>query len=616
MYIKKIIIKNFKCLKNFELELDKHLNIIVGANEAGKSTVIEAVHLALSGFLNGKYLNSYELNEYIFNKEAVDKYIKTIKEQAAKKDTENTSAGNSAAETGSNQAVRDPEFISLPEISIEVFIDNYSLFKGDKNSSKHKETGFTFKIYHDDSDNENRNEYQKLISSSLLGSLPVEYYEIERLSFARENIKSRDIPIKSILIDSSSNRYQNVSDTYVTKIVKELLEDEEKIKAAQAYRKMQKDFEDNEAIKNINKKIGNSKFLELSDKNITLSPDLSPRNAWETGIITKVGEIPFHNIGKGEQCLIKTKLSLANKKTKEASILLFEEPENHLSHAKLNTLLKYIKEKTDKQIIITTHSSFVANRLNLKNIVFISKEKEASERKPTKFDNLKKETQEFFEKSSGYDTLRLVLAEKAVLVEGPSDELIFEKAFQKIKKQKISPIETGIDVISVAGLAFKNFLDIAKKINKKVAVITDNDGKTEEEIMKKYSEYTTLFNGRPSGEAVSKHSYNISIFSDKEIDTPNDKNGNINEKSFNYNTLEPKLVKCNNYNIELFNKILGRKSKEKKSKEKEAAELLKFMVNNKTECALKIYNSEEEIEFPEYINEAINFIISNDDNKE
>ncbi|MDR1945178.1 MAG: AAA family ATPase [Candidatus Peribacteria bacterium] len=29
MYIKKIIIKNFKCFEDFELDLDKNLNILV-----------------------------------------------------------------------------------------------------------------------------------------------------------------------------------------------------------------------------------------------------------------------------------------------------------------------------------------------------------------------------------------------------------------------------------------------------------------------------------------------------------------------------------------------------------------------------------------------------------
>ena len=56
MYIRKVIIKNYKCFYgSFELELNKGMNIIVGPNEAGKSTILEAINLALSGIIHGKY---------------------------------------------------------------------------------------------------------------------------------------------------------------------------------------------------------------------------------------------------------------------------------------------------------------------------------------------------------------------------------------------------------------------------------------------------------------------------------------------------------------------------------------------------------------------------------
>jgi putative ATP-dependent endonuclease of OLD family len=55
MYIRKVKVQNFKCFKEpFTLELTNGLNIIVGNNEAGKSTILEAVHLALSGLYAGR----------------------------------------------------------------------------------------------------------------------------------------------------------------------------------------------------------------------------------------------------------------------------------------------------------------------------------------------------------------------------------------------------------------------------------------------------------------------------------------------------------------------------------------------------------------------------------
>ncbi len=67
MYIDKIIIENFKCFKGqFPLKLNKGLNILVGDNETGKSTILEAIHLVLSGLLNGKYIK-LKLTQDLFN---------------------------------------------------------------------------------------------------------------------------------------------------------------------------------------------------------------------------------------------------------------------------------------------------------------------------------------------------------------------------------------------------------------------------------------------------------------------------------------------------------------------------------------------------------------------
>lgn len=59
MHIKKIIIENFKCFEGrFSLGLNSQLNILVGDNEAGKSTILEAIHMALSGWIYGRYLGA------------------------------------------------------------------------------------------------------------------------------------------------------------------------------------------------------------------------------------------------------------------------------------------------------------------------------------------------------------------------------------------------------------------------------------------------------------------------------------------------------------------------------------------------------------------------------
>ena len=74
MHITKVVIKNYRCLRDCTVVLNNTLNIIVGDNECGKSTLLEAMHLTLSGQLNGRPLVT-ELHQHLFNQTAVREYV-------------------------------------------------------------------------------------------------------------------------------------------------------------------------------------------------------------------------------------------------------------------------------------------------------------------------------------------------------------------------------------------------------------------------------------------------------------------------------------------------------------------------------------------------------------
>ena len=387
-------------------------------------------------------------------------------------------------------------------------------------------------------------------------------------SFARKELTSRSIPIKSALIDSSSTRFQNGSDVYISRIIRENLDDNERVQISQAHREMKEAFMNDEHVKAINTKINTN--AQMTNKEMEISVDLSTQNSWEMSLMTYLDEIPFHYIGKGEQSIIKTNLALSHKKAQEANIILLEEPENHLTHSKLNELTKRILTNIqDKQIIISTHSSFVSNKLGLDHLILLN------DLKSTRLNDLSPDTKAFFTKLTGYDTLRLILCKKVILVEGDSDELVVQKAYM-LNNQGRLPIEDGVDVISV-GTSFLRFLKIAEKINIKVAVVTDNDGNVKK-IKRKYADYL----GDNSKE-------NIKICFDENIES-----GNL--EKFNYNTLEPNLLKANSLN--LFNSIF-------ETNYRTNNRMHIYMKNNKADCALKLFETAQAIEFPQYILEAI-----------
>ena len=177
---------------------------------------------------------------------------------------------------------------------------------------------------------------------------------------------------------------------------------------------------------------------------------------------------------------------------------------------------------------------------------------------------LSADTRDYFLKLPGYDTLRLVLARRAILVEGPSDELIVQKAFQM--QYGMLPLEVGVDVITVGSLAFRRFLQIAELLETKVDVVTDNDGDATK-LEERYSRYVN-------------HPH-IRIQYDTDNSVP---------------SLEQQLLKANGRDTT--NSIIGKKYQTDD-------EILSFLRNNKTECALRFFEAVTPWKAPEYIVRAI-----------
>lgn len=440
MNITKIKIINFKKFKTFEFEPYSGINILVGNNNEGKSTILEAIHLALTGFYRGKYIRN-SFTQDIFNEEIINEYILNI-------NTNKTT--------------------SLPKLSIEIFFDDVPELLGTNNSDREDKAAIIFSIEFDSNFDK---EYETFVEKGNITTLPIEYYKISWYCSANNDneMTTRSIPIKSVLIDTSDSNLRNSSDTCISKIIKEKLEEDEIIDISQTYRKVRDEFINSSTIVSINQRLSTEDHL--MGNTIQMDVEMLSKNEWERSIITKINSIPFENVGKGEQSTLKIEMSLTNQKAEKAGIILLEEPENHLTYSKLNRLLNDVEKVSgSKQIFITTHNSFVANKLGLGKLILLEKQS------TMKFNDLSESTQDFFMKKPGYDTLRFLLCSKAILVEGDADELIVQRAY--LDKYNKLPIENEIDVISV-GTTFLRFLEIAERLKKETIILTDNDGDTE-----------------------------------------------------------------------------------------------------------------------------------------
>jgi putative ATP-dependent endonuclease of OLD family len=532
MYITRVVIKNYRRFKDSTIELNDKINIVVGDNECGKSTLLEAINLALTWQLNGRAIQS-GLHPYLFNEYAVNGYIASL---VAKKP------------------------VIPPSILIEVYFnDDPALvnLKGTNNSLRDDVPGISLSI---DYNPEYNTEYEAYIAiPERIRTVPVEYYKATWRNFTGNDITSRSIPIKPSFIDASTIRNDFAANRYVIDIVKSSLDKKQQAELSLSYRMMKDSFLDDSNVKAINDTLA-AKKSNISDKAVSLSLDTSSRASWESGIVPHLDDIPMPLVGKGEQNSVKIKLAMES--ADESHLFLIEEPENHLSFSNLNVLIKCIADrKTGKQLIITTHSSFVLNKLGVESVLLFRNGKSIT------LKHLSKDTHDYFIKLPGHETLRMILAQRVILVEGPSDELIVQKAFHKMHGKM--PLEMGVDVITVNSLAFKRFLEIAEKLGVQVDVITDNDGKVAQ-LQSKYEDYLG---------AKAKDHIKIQFDGDEQ-----------------FPTLEPQLLKANDRAT--LNDVLGTTYATDES-------LLAHMQANKTECALKFFETEIAWTVPEYINRAL-----------
>lgn len=229
----------------------------------------------------------------------------------------------------------------------------------------------------------------------------------------------------------------------------------------------------------------------------------------------------------------------------------------------MKKLIREISSASEKQIFITTHSNLISTRLNLRNSILLN----SNSLNPVLLKEIDESTSKFFIKAPDNNILEFVLSQKVILVEGDAEFILMETFFNKIKKTSLEM--SDVHVISVDGTSFKRYLEIAKVLNIKTAVIRDNDGDYQSNCIANYSQF-------------SKFDF-IEVFSEENPDL------STFEISLYYKNEEI----CN----ELFSP--GRKK----------LSVLEYMLKNKAEVAFQLLDKKADLIIaPKYIKTAIKWI--------
>lgn len=529
--ITRIKASNYRCFKALDFKPNDGLNIVVGDNEAGKSTLLEIISLLISGRVRGRWA-AEDLNPYWFNHDTVTRYF------------DDRDAGSHPA---------------LPEIELEIYFsqDTPGIAKmgGMQNSEQEDCPGLRIQVR---PDSEHAAELQAYLAESNLPRLiPTDFYSVTWRDFSGETVSRQPRGLGIALVNSNTAATSSGVDYKLRQLIRDFVSPQESAKIALAHRRAKAEVTRHE-LAVVNDRI------EAEDESfgVRLQMDQSAAANWDAVVAPHIEDTPFSMLGQGKQ--VATKIALAmSRSTDNTQFVLVEEPENHLSHTQMQQVIAQISDLSgNRQLFITTHSSFVLNRLGLTSLHLMHDGEVA------RFDTpqISPNTLEYFQKQPGFDTLRIVIASKVVVVEGPSDEMIFNLAYKKIKG--VEPRANGIDVITL-GTRGKRALELGLALGRKMAVLRDNDGKAPSHWRTAAKPY--LENGRREmfiGEVADGR------------------------------TLEPQVASIGD-NEGMLRELLHLE---------QGDDVAEAMTKDKTDWAWQVVRTELDLNWPQYFHDAIEFI--------
>lgn len=166
-----------------------------------------------------------------------------------------------------------------------------------------------------------------------------------------------------------------------------------------------------------------------------------------------------HRIGSGYRAIANILLNILSDKN---MIILLDEVENHLHPALLRNLVSEMQSEAFNNVFIlmTTHSPIAVNEFKIERVIDSTKgnisDLDIS-------DNVLNKLDVFLCPSRG----EMLVADNIVLVEGYSEEILLRKY--------VNDNKLNWTIVNVAGIMFEPYVILAQSLNKRCAVVSDND---------------------------------------------------------------------------------------------------------------------------------------------
>lgn len=521
MKIKKISIRRFRLLKDFSLDLEDDLSLIIGKNNTGKTSILTALD---------KFINTSDKRQITIDDFNVDLKTELIEFISGRKPFPNTETyqplGMSLKlcieyEDNDDLSLIEPLLMSLDPQDKNIILgfeyhlafDQLKKAVADYTEKKEKfdnQAELFLKEHQADY-------FGRIVRKSILSTDESVFTDLGKESISLDQILAFEyISAKRDVTNQDNNKTLS---SQTARIYQRAAETEEQEQAIDAFKKKLRetdgqlsDIYNQQIFTNLLKKINKYGGIKRQDTKITIASTLQQRNLLDsnTTVLYKhqSHDLPEHYNGLGYMNLISMLFEIEIlmgklrkspiEKPAPINLLFIEEPEAHTHPQMQYVFIKNIKLlltesqqrddglKMQLQTVISTHSSHIVAESDFDDIKYLKKDTVGN---CVKAKNLKSLKSEYSSNEQAYKFLKqyltlnraeLFFADKAILVEGDTERILLPAMMKKLDQEytldgaQVPLLSQNISIVEVGAYSqtFEKFIDF---VGLKTLVITDID---------------------------------------------------------------------------------------------------------------------------------------------